>query len=87
MGHAESTREGATCAHQSRHEDILVILEAHPSYPSTRSYVVKLHRDALPNRIVGRLESIATGKQFPFASGAELLELLMRHADAASAED
>jgi len=57
-----------------------MILSTHPSYPSSRSYVLKLHRDAAPlhGRLIGRLENVVTGEQFEFASGVELLALLAR---------
>ena len=57
-----------------------MILSTHPSYPSNRSYVLKLHRDAAPihGQLIGRLENVATGEQFEFGSGIELLALLAR---------
>jgi hypothetical protein len=58
-----------------------VILETQPNYPTGRSYVLKLHRDAGPNRIVGRLENLATGKQVAFTTAEELLAILMRDAE------
>jgi len=59
-----------------------MILSTHPSYPSNRSYVLKLHRDAAPlhGKLIGRLENVATGEQFDFDSGFELLALLAREA-------
>ena len=50
------------------------------SYPSARSYVLKLHRDANLERgqIVGRLENMASGGCFEFRSGEELLACLTR---------
>jgi len=57
-----------------------MILSTHPSYPSSRSFVLKLHRDAAPlqGKLIGRLENVLTGEQFDFCSGAELLDLLAR---------
>jgi hypothetical protein len=57
-----------------------MILSTQPSYPSTRSYVLKLHRDAAPldGKLIGRLENVVTGAQFDFGSGVELLALLER---------
>jgi hypothetical protein len=53
-------------------------LNSHANYPSTRSYVLKLHRDADLQRgqIFGRLESLASGHHFDFRSGEELLACL-----------
>jgi hypothetical protein len=55
-------------------------LNPHANYPSTRAFVLKLHRDAAPARqsLSGRLESLSTGNQFEFDSGAELLACLIR---------
>ena len=56
------------------------------SYPSARSYVLKLHRDANLERgqIVGRLENMASGDCFEFHSGEELLACLTRDSGARS---
>ena len=61
-----------------------MILNAQPSYPLSRSFVLKLHRDADPQRgrLIGRLENVATGEQYEFESGAELLACLVRDARA-----
>ena len=53
-----------------------MILSTHPSYPAARTFVLKLHRDAEPSRISGRLENVSTGEQFAFATTKELLRLL-----------
>jgi hypothetical protein len=60
-----------------------VILNASTSHPTRRSYVLKLHRDASPERglLFGRLENMATGRRFDFRSAAELLGCLARDAD------
>ena len=57
-------------------------LTRQPSYPTARSYVVKLHRDADPvaGVIRGRLEHIPSGHSVDFASGGELLACLQAHA-------
>jgi hypothetical protein len=57
-------------------------LNPHTNYPSNRSYVLKLHRDAVPQQgqIAGRLENMASGSSFDFSSAAELLACLMRDA-------
>ena len=59
-----------------------MILATHPSYPNTRAYVLKLHRDARPAKgdLVGRLENVTTGEQFEFGSADELLACLARDA-------
>jgi hypothetical protein len=61
-----------------------MILAVHPSYPNTRAYVLKLHRDAQPagGRFVGRLENVTTGEQFVFGNAEELLACLARDAAA-----
>jgi len=53
-------------------------LNLHAKYPSTRSYVLKLHRDAGPQRtrLAGRLENMATGHCFEFSTGEQLLACL-----------
>jgi len=57
-------------------------LNPHTSYPSTRSYVLKLHRDANLERgqISGRLENMASGCCFDFSTGEQLLACLARDA-------
>ena len=59
-------------------------LNPRPQYPSTRSYVLKLHRDAAPERgaLAGRLENLTTGQSFEFSSAQELVTCLMRDAAA-----
>jgi hypothetical protein len=59
-------------------EDTRLILNAHPTYPAARSYVLKLHRDADPSRglLAGRIENVSTGDYYEFTSGAELLACL-----------
>ena len=59
-----------------------MVLSPHASYPHERSYVLKLHCDASPRhgRIVGRLEHVASGHQFQFTSGEELLACLINAA-------
>jgi hypothetical protein len=47
------------------------------NFPTSRHFVLKLHRDAASNGcICGRLENIHSGSQFDFHSGAELLSHL-----------
>jgi len=46
------------------------------TYPTRRTYVLKLRSDASCAAISGRLESTLTGWQREFASSHELLELV-----------
>jgi hypothetical protein len=43
-----------------------------PKYPSRRSYVLKVNRDAKPGALAGRLENLVTGRHCEFASSHEL---------------
>ena len=64
-------------------------LNPHASYPSARSYVLKLHHDATPQdgRIVGRLENMASGSCFDFVTGDELLACLARDVAASDGKE
>ena len=55
-----------------------MILKAQASYPHDQIYVLKLHSDASPRqgRILGRLDHVASGRQFHFRTGEELLACL-----------
>jgi len=55
-----------------------MILDTRSHYPSARTYVLKLHRDAPsdPSRLCGRLENMASGRQFEFASAEQLVAWL-----------
>jgi hypothetical protein len=55
-----------------------MILKTQTSYPQDLSYVLKLHRDAAPaeGRLIGRLEHVATGRQYQFGSAEELVQRL-----------
>ena len=55
-------------------------LDLIPSYPASRSFVVKLHRRSRPAKDEwhGCVESIAHGEQHDFASAGELLLWLAR---------
>jgi hypothetical protein len=59
----------------SPYESPFMTLDRQSNHPSARSYVLKLHRDALPEQtqLAGRVENMATGRWFEFRSGAELL--------------
>ena len=63
-------------------------LDEHASHPSSRSYVLKLHRDARPQEglVFGRLESMASGHCYAFANSAELLRCLVFDALPAAAD-
>ncbi len=49
-------------------------LKSESTYPSRRTYVLKLRSDASADALAGRLENLVTGGQREFASGHELLE-------------
>jgi hypothetical protein len=51
-------------------------LNTQPDFPSRRVYVVKVHHDAKPDALAGRLENLVTRQQRAFVSGQELLELI-----------
>ncbi|MDM0055101.1 hypothetical protein [Variovorax fucosicus] len=55
-------------------------LDDQPSHPAARNYVLMLHRDAMPNagRVLGRLESLASGRRYFFGSVDELLACLSK---------
>lgn len=58
-------------------------LDPQSKYPGTRSYVLKLHREAPARResLAGRLEHMASGRHCEFASGEQLLALLAADLD------
>lgn len=53
-----------------------------PDYPSSASYVLKLHRDAQPRQgqLNGRVVHMASGDSADFASAEALLAWLLLHA-------
>ena len=53
-------------------------LNSRATFPNTRTYVLKLHRDARPSQLFGRVESLASGQQCTFTDGAALLACLAR---------
>jgi hypothetical protein len=57
-----------------------MILKTQASYPQAQSFVLKLHRDAAPaeGRLIGRLEHVASGRQFNFNSAEELIACLAK---------
>jgi hypothetical protein len=61
-------------------------LRVDPKYPSRRTYVVKVHSDATPDALCGRLENLVTCQQSDFASTRELLDLIARDIDSCGVE-
>jgi hypothetical protein len=57
-------------------------LNPHPVYPSAGRYVLRLHRDAMPqaSHLAGRIEHVISGESTDFATGAQLLDWLAAHA-------
>jgi hypothetical protein len=53
-----------------------MVLNPESKYPNRRAYVLKLHGDAQPGALSGRLENVVTGNQREFSSGEGLLDLL-----------
>jgi hypothetical protein len=65
-----------------------MVLMTAASHPSRLSYVLKLHRDADPaaGLLCGRLENLASGRRFDFASAQELAACLAADAAAQQAD-
>ena len=65
-----------------------MILASQPTYPHSRTYVLKLHCDAVPaeGHFIGLLENVATGKRFGFSNAEELIAALVRDALASSTQ-
>jgi hypothetical protein len=61
-------------------------LKSESTYPSRRSYVLKLRNDASPDALAGRLENLVTGGQREFTCGRELLESIVMDLSATNAE-
>ena len=55
-------------------------LDDRPSHPAARSYVLMLHREAMPQtgRVLGRLENMVSGRRYYFGSADELLACLTK---------
>ena len=55
-----------------------MVLDSRSSFPSTRNYVLKLHRDAEPakGRLAGHLENMSSGRRFEFNTPEQLLVCL-----------
>lgn len=62
-------------------------LKSESTYPSRRTYVLKLRSDAGPGDLTGRLENLVTGGQREFASGEELLASIAGDLDAATHDE
>jgi len=58
-------------------------LKPESTYPSRRTYVLKLRSDARPGALAGRLENLVTGRQQEFTCAGELLARLASELDAA----
>ena len=63
-----------------------MVLDPQAKYPSRRTYVVKLRRDASPDALAGRLENVLTGEQREFESGDRLLDSLASDIEASTSE-
>ena len=61
-------------------------LRADSKYPSRRTYVMKLHNDATPDALCGRLENLVTCQQSDFTSARELFDLIARDVASSGAE-
>jgi hypothetical protein len=57
-------------------------LNSSPHFPSVGGYVLKLHRDAMPQhgQLCGRVVHIATGDCADFANAEQLIDWLLQHA-------
>jgi hypothetical protein len=55
-----------------------VVLANQPTYPQSRTYVLKLHSDAVPEagHVSGVIENLTTGERFRFVNGEELIAIL-----------
>ena len=55
-----------------------------PHFPSAGGYVLKLHRDAMPQHgsLCGRVVHMASGESADFANGEQLIDWLLQHAAA-----
>jgi hypothetical protein len=66
--------------------DTAMTLKSESTFPSRRTYVLKLRSDAGPNVLAGRLENLVTGGQREFVSGQALLESIASDLQASAAE-
>jgi hypothetical protein len=61
-------------------------LRVDPTYPSRRTYVVKIRSDVTADALCGRVENLVTCKQGDFTSVRELNEWIARDIDSCGAE-
>ena len=61
-------------------------LRVDPKYPARRTYVLKLHSDATPDGLLGRVENLVTCRHSDFTSAGELLEFIARDIASRNAE-
>jgi hypothetical protein len=63
-----------------------MILRADSKYPNRRAYVLKLHSDATPDDLSGRIENLVTSEHYDFSSAEELCELIARDLESCDTE-
>ena len=61
-------------------------LNREPKYQSRRAYVLKVHSDATPDGLTGRLENLVTGRRLEFSTGQELLASIASDLEASGNE-
>ena len=61
-------------------------LKSESTYPSRRTYVLKLRSDATPDELCGRLENLVTSEHLDFTSADELCELIARDLESCATE-
>lgn len=64
-----------------------MVLDAKTTYPSRRTYVVKVRNNAKPDALAGRLENLVTGQQQEFASGQELIDSITNDLESSGGEE
>ena len=62
-------------------------LNSDPRYPNRRAFVLKMHADANPAVLAGRLENLVTGRRLEFRSSRELLDSLASELEQPQAGD
>lgn len=60
-------------------------LRADPTYPTRRTYVIKLRSDATPDAFCGRVENLVTCQHSDFTCPRELVDVLVRDIDSTGA--
>lgn len=60
-----------------------MILSPDPTFPSSRRYVLKLHRDADPasGKLIGRIENVSSGHEREFRTASELIAAIVADAE------